>query len=477
MVSVLRERALEQPLFRIAPKQLGPANAAEHFVLPKSYENHRFWLFSALIAIDLAAIVLGFAGATAIRLSSPFEEQGFKSLAIVLPIFFAIALNNGSYSLNSLERPAFGIKRTLQAFVYACAVGLTILFYLKVSEQFSRLVFAVGSVLSLSFMSSGRFLVGNLLGSTYRWTFRNRLVIVDDIEVRPHPGDTIVLADHLGLFPGSDDPVMRHRLGEMLVRFDSVVLACPPERRRLWSYSLQGAAVDVELLMPELSRLGAVELRSSHGERTLVISSRPMGMLDRLMKRALDVVVAGTALVLVTPLMILLALAVKLDSQGPIFFVQPRLGKNNRMFKMLKFRSMRADSSDHKGARSASPSDDRITPLGRFMRRTSLDELPQLLNVLKGEMSIVGPRPHALGSTAEESLFWQIDRRYFQRHAIKPGITGLAQVRGFRGATDHRNDLTNRLQCDLEYASGWTIWRDIKIIAGTFLVLIHPKAY
>jgi lipopolysaccharide/colanic/teichoic acid biosynthesis glycosyltransferase len=147
------------------------------------------------------------------------------------------------------------------------------------------------------------------------------------------------------------------------------------------------------------------------------------------------------------------------------------------MFNMLKFRSMRADSIDYAGARSASPQDDRITPLGRFMRRTSLDELPQLLNVLKGEMSIVGPRPHALGSTAEDSLFWQIDRRYYQRHAIKPGITGLAQVRGFRGATDHRHDLTDRLQSDLEYVSGWTVWRDLKIIAGTFLVLAHRRAF
>jgi lipopolysaccharide/colanic/teichoic acid biosynthesis glycosyltransferase len=147
------------------------------------------------------------------------------------------------------------------------------------------------------------------------------------------------------------------------------------------------------------------------------------------------------------------------------------------MFDVLKFRSMREECSDASGTRSASLRDDRVTAVGRFMRRTSLDELPQLLNVLAGQMSIVGPRPHALGSTAEDSLFWHIDQRYFQRHAIKPGMTGLAQVRGFRGATDRRDDLTNRLLSDLEYSTGWTIWRDMKIVAGTFAVLAHPQAF
>ena len=479
MATVLgNDASVHGPVLRIAaasPIQL--ADATHILVLPRSFEGHRFWLFSTLILIDTAAICLGFLGAATIRMGGPFAEQGVKTLAIILPIFFAIALNNGAYSLNALERPLYGIKRMLHAFIYACAVAIALLFYLKASEQFSRIVFAVGSVLTVLCMAGTRWSVGNLLGSKYRWTFRNRLVIVDGIDVTPHPGDSIVFANQIGLLPGSDDPIMRHRLGEMLDRFDSVVLACPPERRREWSYSLHGAAVDVELLMPELSRLGAVELRTCHGERTLVVSSRPMGMLDRVTKRGLDLVVAGAALVVVAPLMLILSVAVRLESPGPIFFVQPRLGQNNRIFKVLKFRSMRIESSDQEGSRSTSKGDVRITRLGRFMRRTSLDELPQLFNVLKGHMSIVGPRPHPLGCTAEESLFWQIDRRYYQRHAIKPGITGLAQVRGFRGPTDHRHDLTNRLGCDLEYVSGWTIWRDLKIIAGTFLVLIHPRAY
>lgn len=147
------------------------------------------------------------------------------------------------------------------------------------------------------------------------------------------------------------------------------------------------------------------------------------------------------------------------------------------MFRMFKFRSMRVDLSDNTGTRSTSRNDDRVTRVGKFIRSTSIDELPQLLNVLKGDMSIVGPRPHALGSRAADKLFWEVDQRYWHRHAAKPGLTGLAQVRGYRGATLYEDDLRNRLQADLEYLEHWSIWRDIKIILLTFRVLLHRNAF
>uniref|UniRef100_UPI0035A88CF7 sugar transferase n=1 Tax=Sphingomonas sp. TaxID=28214 RepID=UPI0035A88CF7 len=117
------------------------------------------------------------------------------------------------------------------------------------------------------------------------------------------------------------------------------------------------------------------------------------------------------------------------------------------------------------------------TKVGRFIRRSSIDELPQLINVLRGEMSIVGPRPHALGSRAEGKLFWEIDPRYWHRHATKPGLTGLAQVRGYRGATVVRKDLADRLNADLEYVRAWSLWLDVRIILQTFGVLVHRNAY
>jgi lipopolysaccharide/colanic/teichoic acid biosynthesis glycosyltransferase len=218
-------------------------------------------------------------------------------------------------------------------------------------------------------------------------------------------------------------------------------------------------------------------MRDFKGETTLVVSSQPLNLRDRALKRALDLAIAIPALVILAPLMLLIAAAVRIESPGPILFRQQRVGKTNRLFHLLKFRSMRVDQSDAAGVRSAGRTDDRVTRVGKFIRCTSLDELPQLFNVIAGDMSIVGPRPHALGSTAEDELFWQIDSRYFHRHIVKPGITGLAQIRGYRGATDKRDDLTSRLQSDLEYLSGWTIWRDLKIVVATFGVLAHRNAY
>ena len=121
--------------------------------------------------------------------------------------------------------------------------------------------------------------------------------------------------------------------------------------------------------------------------------------------------------------------------------------------------------------------DDRVTRVGRFIRRTSLDELPQLFNVLTGDMSLVGPRPHALGSRAGGKLFWEIDSRYWHRHALKPGLTGLAQVRGHRGATENEKHLTDRLRADLEYLNEWSPWRDVLILLTTVKVMIHDRAF
>ena len=144
---------------------------------------------------------------------------------------------------------------------------------------------------------------------------------------------------------------------------------------------------------------------------------------------------------------------------------------------MLKFRTMRVESEDADGDRSAARDDDRVTRVGAFLRRTSLDELPQLLNVFAGDMSLVGPRPHAIGSRAGEKLFWEVDEAYWLRHAAKPGMTGLAQVRGFRGATECENDLTDRLKSDLEYMTGWSLIRDVAILFRTVRVLVHQKAF
>jgi polysaccharide biosynthesis protein PslA len=195
------------------------------------------------------------------------------------------------------------------------------------------------------------------------------------------------------------------------------------------------------------------------------------------LKRLFDLTIAIGALIALSPLLVVMAVLIKLEDGGPVLFKQRRLGRGNQFFEMYKFRSMRAEKLDANGDRSTARDDDRITRIGAFMRRTSIDELPQLLNVVKGDMSIVGPRPHAIGSRANNKYFWEVDGQYWRRHCLKPGLTGLAQVRGHRGATEQEKDLTDRLQSDLEYIANWSLQRDLMIVLRTAMVLRHDNAY
>ena len=455
--------------------------AAPHAVggsyFKRSKEALRLRLYATLFVADLLCISMAFMAVGALRLGAPFGEQALRTLAIVVPIFIAVAANNGAYSLASLQQPGRGAAKGVTALVCATAVAIGLLFSFKVSTEFSRIIFAAGTLLAIGTLVSARIVVGNRIGRKHHWTFANHLTLIDGVPWDPKPGQHVLFTDQLGLDVETEDSLLLHRLNQLLEHCDRVVVGCPPDRRRAWTKALRSTAIDVEITMPELTRLGATALSTACGETTLLVSSGPLSLRDRMLKRVLDLGIASLALVFLTPLMLLLALAIKLESPGPVLFRQPRFGRNNRIFGLLKFRSMRTDCSDVLGARSTGHCDQRLPRLGKFIRSTSLDELPQFFNVLGGTMSIVGPRPHAVGSTAEDALFWQIDGRYFDRHAIKPGITGLAQIRGLRGATNQRDDLTNRLRADLEYLSGWTVWRDVRIMGATFGVLVHQKAY
>ena len=187
------------------------------------------------------------------------------------------------------------------------------------------------------------------------------------------------------------------------------------------------------------------------------------------MKRAIDVLVSATALLILLPLLLFVAALIRLDSPGPVLFKQVRWGKGCTRIKIYKFRSMRADSCDVSGVAQTVPNDPRVTRVGAILRRTNFDELPQLLNVLRGDMSLVGPRCHAIGMLAAGKLYVELVPGYPRRHSMKPGITGLAQMRGLRGPTDRASRARARVLSDLYYVENFTIWLDIKIIFGTLV--------
>jgi exopolysaccharide biosynthesis polyprenyl glycosylphosphotransferase len=196
-----------------------------------------------------------------------------------------------------------------------------------------------------------------------------------------------------------------------------------------------------------------------------------LGARDRSLKRVIDAVAAGAALLILLPLFLSVALLIRLDSRGPILFRQTRVGLNGSKFVILKFRTMSV-LEDGPEIRQATKNDDRVTRIGRWLRATSIDELPQLLNVLAGEMSLVGPRPHAV---AHDVQYRSLIAGYARRHDVKPGITGWAQVRGFRGETPSLELMARRVEHDLWYVEHWSFWLDCKIVLQTGTALMRPQ--
>ena len=180
-------------------------------------------------------------------------------------------------------------------------------------------------------------------------------------------------------------------------------------------------------------------------------------------------------LVLILPLLVAIATAIKLDSRGPVVFRQKRYGFNNEVFDVYKFRSMYFNRPPEQGVPQAKRNDPRVTRVGKFLRATSLDELPQVFNVLQGVMSLVGPRPHAVAHNEE---YAETITGYFARHRVKPGITGWAQVNGWRGETDTHVKMENRVRHDIEYIENWSLFLDLKILFMTaFVVFVQKSAY
>lgn len=271
-----------------------------------------------------------------------------------------------------------------------------------------------------------------------------------------------------------EELVKQARMGQI----DRVYITLPmrSEARIKWLVSqLSDTTVSV-YIVPDVFVFELLHARSQNinGVPTISIFDSPMIGANSVIKRLEDIVLSSIIICLITVPMLVISIFVKLSSPGPIFFRQKRYGIDGRPIEVLKFRSMRV-MENGADVVQATRGDNRITPIGAFLRRTSLDELPQFINVLLGDMSIVGPRPHAVAHN--EQYRGQINS-YMLRHKVKPGITGWAQVNGWRGETDTLDKMQKRVEHDLAYIHNWSLWWDLKIVFLTvFKGFIHKNAY
>ena len=258
------------------------------------------------------------------------------------------------------------------------------------------------------------------------------------------------------------------------VDLDHVVISMPwAEERRVRAMVECLASVPASIhLAPDAKAVWTHLLTPSNvgALPTIRLSRAPLSLRDRVLKRAFDLVVGSALLMICLPLFLVVGICIKWDSKGPVFFRQRRHGFNHAEFRIFKFRTM-TTLDDGPVVRQATRNDDRITKVGRFLRKTNLDELPQLLNVLLGHMSLVGPRPHALAHNTE---YAEKIRLYAKRHNVKPGITGLSQVKGFRGETNCIDKMLKRVENDLSYIDSWSLLLDIKIM---FLTVFSRKSF
>lgn len=434
----------------------------------------RLRLCLVLAAADIAAVTLTFLTAYFFR---PGENSWLAILAVTIPIYLGTALNIGAFSVRAVRESSFGRSAALRSLALAFGALFLISYFLRAEQSLPRFLLAATMVTSGLLIFAFRKLFQLLVERFWSDALFVELLVVDRVEPDVPAHVKRIDAHRAQIVPDLRDPSMLNRFAQLTRSADRVVVACPAAQRKNWAMMLKGVNAQGEILVDDMDALGAIGLSRYKRHTTLTVTAGPLDLGQRIAKRLFDLALCIPALIALAPLLILIAVAIKIDSPGPVFFRQRRIGRSNAFFEIMKFRSMHVAQSDADGSVSTRRKDDRITRVGQLIRRTSMDELPQLFNVLFGSMSLVGPRPHALGSLAGDRLFWDVDERYWHRHVLKPGITGLAQVRGFRGATHHRDDLTRRLQADLEYAADWSIRRDVSILLSTFKVIVHHNTF
>lgn len=390
-----------------------------------------------------------------------------------------------------------------RAWAVSIAIVLAIAFSTKTSEDFSRLIFGIllvaGYLLQVLSHLAFRYVqarsiaqqdtvnalvigTGDLAGYITTRINGNPWIserVIGCVSLDDRSGDESRAAPHVdGSYPeilgGLQDVRSLVARNDIRTVYITVPLQISPGIAEVYQ-ELIDANVDVHWA-PDIYALNLVNhsVKEFAGIPIITLSETPLMGTHHLFKSIEDKVLATVALILASPIMLVTAIAIKLESRGPVFFRQARTGWDGKEFKIWKFRSMRVHEPRNGDVQQATKDDPRVTRVGRFIRRTSIDELPQFFNVLSGQMSMVGPRPHAVQHNEE---YAKRINAYLARHRIKPGITGLAQVRGFRGETAELEAMEMRVRCDMEYINNWSVWLDLTILARTAFTLLGKNAY
>jgi Undecaprenyl-phosphate glucose phosphotransferase len=476
--------------------QVVPAPVASRAAVPIDLVIFAVRVFEFLTVILGGIVALSLWSEQIVATETPVYGRTMLAGAL---IFALVAEIMGTYDVDCHFSMRKAWERVLGSWMVTGLFLITIGFLMKVSEDFSRgwattwfvtaAIMLAGTRAAMTLwirrlkgqgVFNSRVAIyggsaqGQKLAQYIRGNSRLTITLVGFFDDR-RDGRVPILVDDVPVFGTSDDLVAMIR--DDLI--DQVIVALP------WSAEARIQQVVQKLaLTPVRIRLAPDLANFAFSHRPLVLLGdmpvitlfeRPISGTDAIVKRAEDLVLTVGILFFLWPLMLLAALAVKLDSPGPIFFRQPREGFNNQRFDVLKFRSMTHDSCETDGIRQATKDDKRVTRVGRIIRATSIDELPQLLNVLKGDMSLVGPRPHAPSTKAAGRPFHEVVQTYAARHKVKPGITGWAQVCGWRGETDTEEKLVKRQEHDLFYIENWSVPFDLYILVRTVFAVLFPK--
>ncbi len=449
---------------------------------------------------DIAVVALSALLSFAVYVDGGFENfDGSYGLAIVVAtlltanIFPLLGFYDERHWRNWLRQ----LARPLLAWMLVLALLIVAAFITKNSSQFSRgwviLWFGLGCVGLLWVRLALRIMLARWAGlgrltKTIAIVGANPIAVRLVENLRLMPSDEMELVgiyDDAGDMAGIQDVPYRGTVETLLsdarqMRIDQVVVALPWSEeaeiiatlKRLWALPF-----DIRLA-PDLVgfRLAHCSFGTIGNVPVINVFDRPLADEKMLLKRLEDYAVASAMLLVLSPAMLIIAALVKLTSRGPVLFRQPRYGFNNQRINVYKFRTMYTDYVEALGVLSqATRKDPRVTAIGRFLRRTSLDELPQLFNVLNGTMSLVGPRPHADGTRAADVLFEDAVAEYAARHRVKPGLTGWAQVNGWRGETDTLEKIQRRVEHDLFYIENWSLRLDIKILLLTLGEIVRRR--